>query len=129
MISELFSVSTDELLKQGKPAETVKETAENRQDTASLEDIVKMNMANRQITTGSLTVVAGMIMFVIELMFLPVFGTLQKEHVNGQGFFSDFMKYAELQPMPIIFTLTGIVVLLGLGFMLTGLFYKKTRRK
>ncbi|MHB1152532.1 MAG: helix-turn-helix domain-containing protein [Eubacteriales bacterium] len=129
MISELFSVSTDELLKQNNSNVICKEITEHPQDKTLLEDVVKMNMANKQITMGFITVVIGIIMFVIELMFLPVFGTLQKEQVNSQGFWTDFMKYADVQPMPIVFTLTGVIVFVGLGFMLVGFMYKTKHKK
>ncbi len=129
MISELFSVSTDELLKKNNPDAIHRETIEQPLKTTLLEDVVKMNMANRQITTGFLTVVIGVILFVIELMFLPIFGTLQREQVNSQGFFTDFMRYAEMQPMPVIFTLTGLLVVIGLGFMFLGFLYKKKHKK
>lgn len=128
MISELFSVSTDELLKQNNSNAVYKEMQENPHDKTLL-DVVEMNTANKQITMGFIAVVIGLIMFVIEFMFLPVFGALQKEQVNSQGFWTDFMEYADMQPMPIIFLLTGIIVVVGLGFMFTGFYYKTTNKK
>ena len=123
MISELFSVSIDELLKDGNTMDAAPSDSSFKNAT-SIEAITKLNLAHKQITMGFWTVVTGLIMFVLELMFLPVFGTMQKTQVNGQGFYSDFMKYAKVQPMPAIFTVTSILVLIGIAFLLKGYFYK-----
>lgn len=124
MISELFSVSTDELLKESNNTES--NIADNSDKNAlTLEEITKLNLAHKQITMGFRTVVAGLIMFVLEFMFLPIFGTMQKAQVNGQGFYTDFMRYAKVQPMPAIFTVTSFLIIIGIAFLLKGYFYKK----
>lgn len=84
-----------------------------------------MNATNKQVNLGFKTTVAGLIMLVLEFMFLPVFGALQKAHVNGQGFYSDFIKYAGMQPMPIIFTITIVIIVFGISFLTLGLYSKK----
>jgi len=124
MISELFSVSIDELLKDSNSMESFS-TDSSDKNLTTIEEITKLNLAHKQITIGFWTVVTGLIMFVLELMFLPIFGSMQKTHVNGQGFYSDFMNYAIVQPMPAIFTITSIIVMIGIAFMLKGYFYKK----
>ena len=124
MLSELFSISTDELLK-GSNSQHM-DDMEVTQNTSTLQEITKMNAANKQANIGFKTIVVGLIMLVLEFMFLPILGTMQKTHVNGQGFYSDFIKYAGMQPMPIIFTLTAIIILVGIFFLLKGLMYKKS---
>lgn len=84
-----------------------------------------MNAANKQINLGFKTIVAGLIMLVLEFMFLPVFGILQKAHVNGSGFYSAFIKYAGMQPMPIIFGITVAIIVVGIAFLTLGLYSKK----
>lgn len=123
ILSELFSVSTDELLKDSS-IQNLGEASTNK-NTSTLEQITKMNAANKQVNLGFKTIVAGLIMLVLEFMFLPVFGALQKAHVNGQGFYSDFIKYAGMQPMPIIFGITIAVIVVGVGFLSFGLYSKK----
>ncbi len=124
VLSELFSVSIDELLKDGNTKNSGK-TSTNK-TTSTLEQITKMNAANKQVNLGFKTVVAGLIMLVLEFMFLPVFGALQKAHVDGQGFYSDFIKYAQMQPMPIIYGITIAVIVVGVVFISFGLYSKKT---
>lgn len=51
---------------------------ENPHDKTLL-DVVEMNTANKQITMGFAAIIIGLVLFVIEFMFLPVFGALQKE--------------------------------------------------
>ena len=75
---------------------------------------------DRKIIVGFKTIVLGLCLYVIELLSLPVFGTLQKVQVNGNGFYSDFWKYAREQPYPIIFVLTGIIVVLGIVLVFLG---------
>ena len=84
-----------------------------------------MNAANKQVNLGFKTIVAGLILLVLEFMFLPVFGTLQKAHVNQHGFYLDFIQYAAMQPMPIIFGITIAVIVVGVAFLSFGLYSKK----
>lgn len=78
-----------------------------------------------KVIVGFKTIILGLCLYVIELLSLPIFGTLQKAQVNGDGFYSDFWKYVGTQPYPIIFVLTGIIVVLGIGFMISGYQEKK----
>lgn len=75
---------------------------------------------DKKIIIGFKTIIWGLSLYILELLFLPIFGTLQKEQVNGRGFYSDFWKYAGMQPYPAVFILTGIIVVLGVGFMISG---------
>lgn len=81
---------------------------------------------DRKIIDGFKTIVLGLCLYVIELMYLPVFGILQKAQVSGDGFFLDFWKYTGEQPYPVIFILTGIIVALGIAFMVLG--YREKRK-
>ncbi len=81
---------------------------------------------DRKIIVGFKTIVLGLFLYVIELLSLPVFGTLQKAQVNGDGFYSDFWKYAGKQPYPIIFVLTGIIVVMGIVLVFLG--YKEKKK-
>lgn len=123
MLSELFSVSIDELLKDNSSAQAVSHN-ESKNSTILIE-VAKLNLAHRQITMGIQTVIVGLIMFILEYMFLPVLGSIQKEQVAGQGFYSDFIKYAGVQPMPTIFTFTGILVIVGIILIVKGYVDKK----
>ena len=75
---------------------------------------------DRKVIVGFKTVILGLCLYVIELLSLPVFGALQKAQVSGDGFYSDFWRYAGEQPYPIIFMLTGIILVLGIVFMVLG---------
>lgn len=119
MLSELFAVSVDELIKNNQPSQAVGSDHETKNVT-TLMILSKLNHAHKQITLGFITLVVGLIMFVLEYMYLPVFGTMQKLQVSGQGFYSDFMKYAGVQPMPTIFAITAIVVITGVIFIVKG---------
>ena len=80
---------------------------------------------DKKVIIGFKTIILGLCLYVMELLFLPVFGTLQKVQVSGDGFYTDFWKYAGEQPYPIIFMLTGIIVVLGIIFITLGYKEKK----
>lgn len=80
---------------------------------------------DKKIIVGFKTIIWGLCLYVIELLSFPIFGTLQKAQVSGDGFYSDFWMYAGAQPYPTIFILTGIVVVLGIVFVVLG--YKEKR--
>lgn len=79
----------------------------------------------KKIIIGFKTIILGLSLYIVELLSLPIFGTLQKAQVSGEGFYSDFWKYAGNQPYPIIFILTGIIIVMGIVFMVLGYREKK----
>lgn len=80
---------------------------------------------DKKIIIGFKTIILGLSLYIVELLSLPIFGTLQKAQVSGEGFYSDFWKYAGNQPYPIIFILTGIIIVMGIAFMVLGYREKK----
>ena len=81
---------------------------------------------DRKVIVGFKTIILGLCLYVIELLFRPIFGALQKAQVSGDGFYSDFWRYTGEQPYPIIFVLTGIILVLGIVFMVLG--YKEEKK-
>lgn len=127
LMSRIFSVSTDSLLK-GDDCED-KGGDNNKIERTSIEEIVKMNLANKQLVLGFRTLIVGVVLLVLEFAFLPLYGWIQKSVVDGQGFYTDAIRYAEVQPMPTIFALTAIIMFAGLCFMAIGYISKKRRTK
>lgn len=66
-LSELFSVSVDELLK-----EQYTSYVENVDTKSTIEDIVQMNYINSLIKIGIKTTILGTVLIVLECLFLPV---------------------------------------------------------
>ena len=114
-LSELFSVSVDELLK-----EQYTSYVENVDTKSTIEDIVQMNYINSLIKIGIKTTILGTVLIVLECLFLPVLAIIQKSQVNGQGFYTDFMDYISVQPMPIIYILTIIIICVGIFLVFWG---------
>lgn len=81
----------------------------------------------RQIIIGFKTVILGLCLYIVELLFLPIFGHFQKLQVSAQGFQSNFIEYASYQPYPLIFILTGIIVIIGIAFITLG--YREMKSK
>ena len=73
---------------------------------------------DKKIMIGYKTIILGLCLYIVELLYLPVFGALQKTQVSGNGFYSDFWKYTGQQPYPIIFLLTGIIIVMGIAFII-----------
>lgn len=82
-------------------------------------------MKDNKIIFGVKVCLLGLSFYVMEFLFLPVFGALQKAQVDGQGFSTDFMQYARTQPYPIIFILTAVIVVIGIALIIWGLREKK----
>ena len=80
---------------------------------------------DKKIMIGYKTIILGLCLYIVELLYLPVFGALQKTQVSGNGFYSDFWKYTGQQPYPIIFLLTGITIGMGIAFIIWGYKEKK----
>lgn len=80
---------------------------------------------DRKIIIGFKTIILGLCLYIVELLFLPIFGAFQKAQVSGDGFYSDFWMYAGKQPYPLIFVLTGIIIVLGIAFIIWGYKGKK----
>lgn len=120
-LCQLFGITTDELLTDDG---CVRREGERAGGGEALERIARLNFAYRQIVAGFITAAAGLVMLVLEYMFLPLFGTMQKAHVNGQGFYSDFIQYAGMEPMPTIFKITAVIILLGAALAARGCWNK-----
>ena len=71
-------------------------------------------MKDKLFVTGLRTILLGIVLYIIELMFLPLFANWQKNLVDGQGFYTDIMEYTKMQPYPLIFVLTGLIVAIGI---------------
>ena len=65
-LSELFGISTDELL---KGAGSIPAAAGEKESIAA---IARLNAAEKRIRTGFITAVAGLIMLALEFLLLPV---------------------------------------------------------
>ena len=81
---------------------------------------MKSENGGEKIFAGLKLIVLGICLYIFELLSLPVFGVLQKIQVSGQGFKTDFMKYASVQPYPLVFILTGIIVVVGIALIYWG---------
>ncbi|MGI6174639.1 MAG: helix-turn-helix domain-containing protein [Christensenellales bacterium] len=123
-LSKVFSISTDELL--GK--DVVNRVGIS---TPQLYEVVARNMKKRQFTFGWITVVVGLVLLIMEYFSLRMIQLnamrLDLQYAAGTGFFSDPMQYAQIEPMPTIFTITFTVIILGIG--LTAFSFFPMRKK
>lgn len=118
-LSELFGVSTDELLKGAKSVHA----APKRQE--SIDTIARLNAAEKRIRTGFIAAIAGVILLGIEFMMLPVMQVIDKD-VNG-WFFTETMLYAGRTPMVYVTLTACAAIAAGAIFMYKGHLYKKAK--
>lgn len=125
-LCRIFQVSADTLL--GLSSEKP-ESQLPPQGSAGLEACVKGNMQRRCFTLGWITALTGVILLAVEYfsLFLIRNEAVKMATSTGLGFYSDPMKYASQAPMPTVFTLTGLVILLGIGLCVGSLLYKKKK--
>lgn len=72
-------------------------------------------MKDELFATGLRTILLGIVLYIIELLLLPVFANWQKNLVDGQGFYTNIMEYTKMQPYPLIFVLTGLIIVIGIA--------------
>ncbi len=123
-LGELFGVSMDELLLEKPPQASAQEAAETPQPRSALLQAAELNAASRLLTLGGIVTALGLFLLAAELLFLPILAQMHKELVNGQGYYVEYMRYAEMQPMPLIFLLSAILALFGLVLILLSLWQK-----
>lgn len=116
-LSELFGISTDELL---KGAESIPAAAGEKESIAA---IARLNAAEKRIRTGFITAVAGLIMLALELLLLPVMQVM--EHNAFGHFLTNAMDYAGKMPMKAVIFITAAAIAAGGIFMYQGYLCKK----
>ena len=116
-LSELFGISTDELL---KGAESIPAAAGEKESIAA---IARLNAAEKRIRTGFITAVAGLIMLALEFLLLPVMQIMEK---SAFGYFlTNAMDYAGKMPMKAVIFITAAAIAAGGIFMYQGYLCKK----
>ena len=116
-LSELFGISTDELL---KGAGSIPAAAEEKESIAA---IARLNAAEKRIRTGFITAVAGLIMLALELLLLPVMQVM--EHNAFGHFLTNAMDYAGKMPMKAVIFITAAAIAAGGIFMYQGYLCKR----
>ena len=118
-MSELFGISTDELL---KGAESIPAAAGEKE---SIVAIARLNAAEKRIRTGFITAIAGLILLGIEFMMLPVMQMLDKD-LHG-SFYTNAMLYAGHIPMAYVTLIACAAIVAGAIFMYQGYLCKKKK--
>ena len=123
LLSQTFSITTDELLGRDMvPAATPS-------GTSHLTEALAANARKRMLTLGWVTALIGLVLLAAEFFSLKLIQLSEMradlEFHSGTGFFSDAMAYASKEPMPTIFTITAIIVLLGIALIALSLVRKR----
>ena len=108
LLSKVFSISTDELL--GNVTTVSAEVS-----APQLDSVIQFNTKKRQFNIGWITIVIGIILLILELFSLKIIQFSAMQYAATEGYYSNPMEYARIAPMPIIFTLTIIMIILGVG--------------
>lgn len=111
-ISQAYSISMDELLDNEVASGA---TASSQQ----LKEVTKANMTKRKFTIGWITTISGLVMLMIELFSLQYMQRIEREMYHQWNI--NIFHYAKEQPMPIVFTITLIIVALGIVMLISTL--------
>ena len=118
-ISELFGVSTDELLKG-------KASGEAEGEGTAIEKIARLNCAEKRIRLGFVTAMMSLGLLAVELMLLPV---MQMAEKSAFGHFkTNAMYYAKEMPMSLVIGMTLAAVIAGGVFVAMGYKDKNTKK-
>ena len=137
MLSDLFAISTDELLRDtprstGPSHEPEAPASHNPGVNPSfgsnlLSQLAHINTSHQEIITGFKTMILGFFLLVID--FLLCWAYQLKEQLIDNAWMPDITFYFSKQPMPVFFLLTSLIILAGLILMAVGLVgkYKGSR--
>lgn len=122
-LCRIFQVSADALLGLNTQTEdaSVASPSPSPLNGAGLEACVKGNMQRRCFTLGWITALVGAVLLVLEYLSLFFIrnASVRLGAEAGIGFYSDPLKYASVAPMPTVFALTIILMVLG-GLLAVG---------
>lgn len=62
------------------------------------------------ISQGFRVIIMGCCLLIGELLLLPLYAYI----AGGHNLIPKWMEYAGYQPMPLVFTITGIIIILGI---------------
>ena len=108
LLSKVFSVSTDELLGSGI-------TVNAEVSASQLSDVIQSNTRKRQFTIGWITSVIGFVLLICEFFALKIIQFTAMQYAETEGYYSNPLEYARIAPMPAIFTITIVIIVLGFG--------------
>lgn len=80
----------------------------------------------QKIICGFRTIILGCCFLVLEFLFLPVYSYIEVLRTGGDGTFRNCLEYAQIQPMPIVFFIAGLIILLGIALLISGVRKKKS---
>lgn len=109
-LSQLFAVSTDELLGN--------DIAASRAEAATppLKEAAAINTRKRQFTLGWATLLFGLFLLALDFVALVLMKYMAR--IIENAWFPDVMRYASEPPMPFIFAITGIIITIGAYMMI-----------
>ena len=111
-ISQIFGVSTDELLGNTRPPQADAPAA-----TIPAESYIRANFLRRLFTAGWITALAGILALLAEYiaLFFIRNSTVEVNASHGMGFYMNPIQYLDTPPMNYVVTITVIVILAGIA--------------
>lgn len=86
------------------------------------------DISGQMLLQGFKTIVLGCCLLVVEFLFLPLYSYIELLRTGGDGTFRNCLEYAGIQPMPIVFFVTGIIITLGIIMLIRGLIQEKSKK-
>ncbi len=119
-LSRAFSVSTDELLGNTEGVVGSGECSRPQMDA-----ILRLNMRKRLLTVGWISVLAGLVLLIVEYFLL--FTLQHNEMVYLSHWNPNALTYASQPPMPTIFFITAAIIAAGVCLTAAGLIGRKKK--
>ncbi len=119
-LSRAFSVSTDELLGNTEGVVGSGECSRPQMDA-----ILRLNMRKRLLTVGWISVLAGLVLLMVEYFLL--FTLQHNEMVYLSHWNPNALTYASQPPMPTIFFITAVIIAAGVCLTAAGLIGRKKK--
>lgn len=119
LLCGVLGVSADELLGREAPSRPEGQGVD-------LEGCVRLNAARRCFTAGWVTVLAGVVLLILELFSLFIIQFVNAE--IHQRWYTNTLEYAKEGPMPVIFGVTAAVIGAGVLMAAGGLLAMSGKR-
>lgn len=76
------------------------------------------------VSQGLKIIILGCCLLIGELLLLPIYAFLEKIRTGGSNVVTKWIEYASVKPMPLVFTITIIILLIGVVHLMNGLKHK-----
>lgn len=128
-VEEVAAESKDDIAEDAAPPEIAETAVEKPEENVTVNPhltaaLLKVQTKKRQFTMGWVTALIGVILMLIEYfsLFVVQYFDFRIAATSSSRWYSNALHYATVPPMPLIFNVTKIVIIVGILVAINGFF-------